>query len=98
MRIIAVPLFLIGYYFAFVTCDEYNKEYTGHRMNDLSSGVGGSNGIDTGDDIIDKRSERYGFGLGRRAYTYTSGGPGVKRLPVYNFGLGKRSRFVLRVC
>lgn len=34
-------------------------------------------------------SERYGFGLGRRA-SYTSGNSGVKRLPVYNFGLGKR--------
>lgn len=36
-------------------------------------------------------SERYGFGLGRRGFTYTSGNSGVKRLPVYNFGLGKRS-------
>lgn len=35
-------------------------------------------------------SERYGFGLGRRAFSYTSGNSGVKRLPVYNFGLGKR--------
>lgn len=38
-----------------------------------------------------RASERYGFGLGRRAFTYTSGNSGVKRLPVYNFGLGKRS-------
>lgn len=47
---------------------------------------------DNGGDNIDKRVERYAFGLGRRAYMYTNGGPGMKRLPVYNFGLGKRSR------
>ncbi|XP_075150519.1 allatostatin A isoform X2 [Haematobia irritans] len=43
-------------------------------------------------DNLDKRVERYAFGLGRRAYTYTNGGNGIKRLPVYNFGLGKRAR------
>ncbi|XP_017085503.2 allatostatin-A [Drosophila eugracilis] len=47
---------------------------------------------DNGGDNIDKRVERYAFGLGRRAYMYTNGAPGMKRLPVYNFGLGKRSR------
>ncbi|EDV93117.1 allatostatin-A [Drosophila grimshawi] len=46
---------------------------------------------DNGGDI-DKRMERYAFGLGRRAYMYSNGGAGMKRLPVYNFGLGKRSR------
>ncbi|KAM7363077.1 allatostatin A isoform 1-T1 [Cochliomyia hominivorax] len=45
-----------------------------------------------GKDNFDKRVERYAFGLGRRAYTYTNGGNGIKRLPVYNFGLGKRAR------
>ncbi|ALC47915.1 Ast [Drosophila busckii] len=44
------------------------------------------------DSDINKRVERYAFGLGRRAYMYTNGGVGMKRLPVYNFGLGKRSR------
>ncbi|XP_034116726.1 allatostatin-A [Drosophila nasuta] len=48
-------------------------------------------GPENGGDI-DKRVERYAFGLGRRAYMYTNGGAGMKRLPVYNFGLGKRSR------
>ncbi|KAH8276277.1 allatostatin-A [Drosophila bipectinata] len=47
---------------------------------------------DNNGDNIDKRMERYAFGLGRRAYMYTNGGAGMKRLPVYNFGLGKRSR------
>lgn len=41
---------------------------------------------------MDKRAERYAFGLGRRSYMYTNGGAGMKRLPVYNFGLGKRAR------
>ncbi|XP_073818779.1 allatostatin A [Musca autumnalis] len=47
---------------------------------------------DVAKDNLDKRVERYAFGLGRRAYTYTNGGNGIKRLPVYNFGLGKRAR------
>lgn len=38
---------------------------------------------------IQKRAPSYDFGLGKkRAYTYVSE---YKRLPVYNFGLGKRS-------
>ncbi|VVC90155.1 unnamed protein product [Leptidea sinapis] len=39
--------------------------------------------------LLDKRSSRYDFGLGKRAYSYVSE---YKRLPVYNFGLGKRSK------
>ncbi|XP_017122695.1 allatostatin-A [Drosophila elegans] len=54
--------------------------------------MGNDNGGGGGGDNIDKRVERYAFGLGRRAYMYTNGGGGMKRLPVYNFGLGKRSR------
>ncbi|CAG5057897.1 unnamed protein product [Parnassius apollo] len=38
---------------------------------------------------LEKRSPRYDFGLGKRAYSYVSE---YKRLPVYNFGLGKRSQ------
>jgi hypothetical protein len=30
--------------------------------------------------------------LGKRRYIITTGGPGKKRLPHYNFGLGKRSK------
>lgn len=95
MRSIAIPLFIFGYYMALVSCDGYNKEFSG-RINDLVASDGGvaadTSSNSAGDsDFIDKRAERYGFGLGRRAYTYTSGGQGVKRLPVYNFGLGKRA-------
>uniref|UniRef100_A0A1A9VN83 Uncharacterized protein n=1 Tax=Glossina austeni TaxID=7395 RepID=A0A1A9VN83_GLOAU len=47
---------------------------------------------DDGKNNYDKRVERYAFGLGRRGYTYTNGN-GMKRLPVYNFGLGKRAPY-----
>lgn len=32
--------------------------------------------------------------MDRRAYTYMTGSPGSKRLPNYNFGLGKRARYL----
>lgn len=53
-----------------------------------------SEDADVGENLgdMDKRAERYAFGLGRRSYMYTNGGAGMKRLPVYNFGLGKRAR------
>lgn len=40
----------------------------------------------------EKRGYNNNYGMGRRAYTYTGGSAGIKRLPVYNFGLGKRAR------
>ncbi|KAH8359474.1 hypothetical protein KR093_006958 [Drosophila rubida] len=58
--------------------------------NDMLLGLGGD--VPENEGPINKRMERYAFGLGRRAYMYTNGGAGMKRLPVYNFGLGKRSR------
>jgi len=72
MRILPIPLFLLGYYIVAVTSQNIQEAPFG----------------------VSKRPERdrYAFGLGRRAYTYSSGGPGIKRLPVYNFGLGKRDR------
>lgn len=44
------------------------------------------------DGAFDKRMERYPNSLGRRSYSFTNGGNGMKRLPVYNFGLGKRAQ------
>lgn len=73
----------------------------GHQPNSLFNANADNNNMDGDDEGIsmsggkdnyDKRVERYAFGLGRRAYTYTNGGNGIKRLPVYNFGLGKRAR------
>ncbi|XP_037952968.1 allatostatin-A-like [Teleopsis dalmanni] len=65
-----------------------NQQNTLFSEADLDSRNSGD--IDSSN--YDKRVERYAFGLGRRAYTYTTGPNGVKRLPVYNFGLGKRAR------
>lgn len=53
MRVIAIPIILLGYIITITTCQG---------------------------------------GLDRRAYTYTAGSSGAKRLPNYNFGLGKRDR------
>lgn len=87
MKSIAVPIILLGYVFT-ISCEQSQQSLAdyGHKSSILS-------GVDDPTyNLIEKRPERYAFGLGRRAYTYTSGGSGVKRLPVYNFGLGKRAR------
>lgn len=69
-------------------------EHTG-QLND----GGGNNGLDNfGNgadfaDMIKREPKRYNYGKGRRSagYTYmSSGSSGVKRLPVYNFGLGRK--------
>lgn len=49
-------------------------------------------GLPNGIDTRIERSLKYDFGLGKRRYIITTGGPGKKRLPHYNFGLGKRSK------
>ncbi|CAD7084770.1 unnamed protein product [Hermetia illucens] len=51
-----------------------------------------ANNFDSDENALDKRHERYGFGLGRRSYVLTTNSQG-KRLPSYDFGLGKRSRY-----
>lgn len=102
MHLLPYPIILLGYILTLVTCNTSPYLQNFHnRMESLAAsggggGNGGSNGLLDGADSepldsVDKRPDRYAFGLGRRAYTYTSSGPGVKRLPVYNFGLGKRA-------
>lgn len=76
MRIVTIPIILIGYIITIVTC------ISSHAAEPLAV----DSPTDTDYDDIFKRS-----GLDRRAYTYTAGFPGTKRLPTYNFGLGKRS-------
>ena len=101
MRTLAIPLILLGYVITMYSCESSSASasYTQQRLvpNSLMSAGMSSNGLSDSDstdnNVMDKRAERYAFGLGRRAYTYTSGGAGVKRLPVYNFGLGKRTRY-----
>lgn len=86
MRILAIPIIFLGYILTIASCEpSYSQGVSSNGGNSLVSD-------DPANDEIDKRAERYAFGLGRRGYTYTSGGSGVKRLPVYNFGLGKRTR------
>lgn len=85
MHMQAIPLILLGYVLTTATCDS-----SAMQRPDNSYDVDNSIGVA---EPMDKRAERYSFGLGRRAYTYTAGGgAGIKRLPVYNFGLGKRAR------
>lgn len=91
MRSIAFPaLLVIGCYLAVANCeDHFNKDYS-NSLNDFLE----PNNNELEDENINnsKRGEKYTYGLGRRAYSYTAGGNGIKRLPIYNFGLGKRAR------
>lgn len=82
MRIAAVPIILLGYIITVITCDQssYPQEYQPQANALTFDGVS-----DSSPNTIGKRMER-------RAYTYTAGSPGAKRLPNYNFGLGKRAR------
>lgn len=90
MKGISFRFIIIALCVTLATCNTFGlSDSTVHRSNSL---LGTDSENADSDNSIDKRAERYAFGLGRRAYTYTSGGSGVKRLPVYNFGLGKRAR------
>lgn len=77
MRSIAISIILLGY---IVTISKCEQAYESNAV-DLD---GLATDIDK--DSMIKRMER-------RAYTYMTGFPGSKRLPNYNFGLGKRARY-----
>lgn len=67
-----------------VLCSQETRPDAGEVVPDKTDGE-----IDSEVHEMDKRAPSYDFGLGRkRGYTYVSE---YKRLPVYNFGLGKRS-------
>lgn len=76
MRSIAVSIILLGYIITISRCEQA-YETSAIDFDGLT------NDIDK--DSLLKRMER-------RAYTYMTGIPGSKRLPTYNFGLGKRAR------
>lgn len=105
MHLLPYPLIILGYILTLVTSEplSYSSQNYHHRPDTqpsfmaINSDSDGQSSASALDNSLDKRTERYAFGLGRRAYTYTSGGAGqgVKRLPVYNFGLGKRARCVI---
>ncbi|XP_055381063.1 allatostatin-A [Condylostylus longicornis] len=87
-------IFFIIFWISLVMGNEYDHDPTTQELANVLLGYD-LDGNEADNDIssdVDKRSDRYAFGLGRRAYHYTSGLSGVKRLPIYNFGLGKRAR------
>ncbi|XP_031640410.1 helicostatins isoform X2 [Contarinia nasturtii] len=76
MRSIAISIILLGY---IVTISKCEQAYESNAVD--FDGLA----TDIDKDSMIKRMER-------RAYTYMTGIPGTKRLPNYNFGLGKRAR------
>ncbi|XP_059611290.1 helicostatins [Phlebotomus argentipes] len=99
MRPILIPLFLLGGFCVavFATSDALNDRED-FNLNALLQPSGPGNAIPLRDleTLVDKKADRYVFGLGRRSDPYASAaessGGTIKRLPMYNFGLGKRAR------
>lgn len=79
MRAVGIPFILLGYIITITTCE--TQEYHPAETNALPFDSTATND----GEVFVKRSD-----LERRAYTYNAGMPGIKRLPNYNFGLGKR--------
>lgn len=80
MRAVGIPFILLGYIITITTCE--TQDYHPAETNALTF----DSTADNDGEVFMKRS-----GLERRAYTYNAGMPGIKRLPNYNFGLGKRA-------
>lgn len=80
MRSIAISIILLGY---IVTVSKCEQAYETNAVDFDALAT------DVDKDSFLKRMER-------RAYTYMTGVPGSKRLPNYNFGLGKRARYIER--
>lgn len=78
MRSIVFSIILLGYIITIVKCEQF-YEKSALDLDGLAT--------DIEKDNLAKRMER-------RAYTYMTGIPGTKRLPNYNFGLGKRAKYV----
>lgn len=79
MRSIVISIILLGYITTIAKCEQ------AYDTNALDfEGIAS----DVDKDSFLKRMER-------RAYTYMTGIPGNKRLPNYNFGLGKRARYFI---
>lgn len=79
MRAVGIPIILLGYIITITTCEtqDYHPADTNAVPFDSTA--------DNDGEIFVKRG-----GVERRANTYNSGMSGIKRLPNYNFGLGKR--------
>lgn len=81
MRSIAISIILLGYIIAISKCEPAYESSNAIDFDELTSDI-------EKDNNLIKRMER-------RAYTYMNGIPGSKRLPNYNFGLGKRARYFI---
>lgn len=79
MRAVGIPIILLGYIITITTCETQD-----YHLADTSA-LPFDSTADNDGEIFVKRG-----GIERRAYTYNSGMSGIKRLPNYNFGLGKR--------
>lgn len=77
MRSIVISIILLGYIVTVSKCEQQAYETNALDFEGLST--------DVDKDSLLRRMQR-------RAYTYMTGVPGSKRLPNYNFGLGKRAR------
>lgn len=77
MRSIAISIILVGYIITIVKCEQFYEKSGALDLDGLAT--------DIEKDNLVKRMER-------RAYTYVVGNTGNKRLPNYNFGLGKRAK------
>lgn len=78
MRSIVISIILLGYIITIVRCEQLYEK----------------NALDLEGLATDIEKENMYKRMERRAYTYiTSGLPGIKRLPNYNFGLGKRAKY-----
>lgn len=77
MRSIAISIILLG---CIATVSKCEQAYE-------------SNAVDFDDLAMDIDKNNLLKRMERRAYTYMAGVPGSKRLPNYNFGLGKRARY-----
>lgn len=78
MRSIAISIILVGYIITIVKCEQFYEKNGALDLDGLAT--------DIEKDNLAKRMER-------RAYTYVIGNTGNKRLPNYNFGLGKRAKY-----
>lgn len=90
MQALAIPLILFGYMLTLATSTPILPYSDDNILTSNQQQQDQQQQVQPHYPFSKRPSERYGFGLGRRAFTYTSGNSGVKRLPVYNFGLGKR--------
>lgn len=81
MRAVGIPFILLGYIITISTCE--TQDYNAAETNAFA--IDSANAIDNDVEMYVKRG-----GFQQRANTYNGRMSSIKRLPKYNFGLGKR--------